>query len=210
MALQPLRNECEIIIVDGNSSDHTLDTASTLVDKILTSGKGRARQMNAGAKQAKGDMLIFLHADTLLPDPSLSLISQTLKQTENSWGRFDIQLSGKPIMLKVIATFMNWRSRLTSIATGDQAVFVSKQLFAEVGGYADIALMEDINLCAKLKKTSPPICLNAKVTSSSRRWERFGIMKTILLMWSLRLRYFFGENPDTLSTLYSKGLFWKP
>jgi len=210
LAIQAFRDECETIIVDGGSSDNTLVIAHPLVDKTLVSDKGRARQMNTGAKQAKGDILIFLHADTLLADLSLDWISRMFMQTNKRWGRFDIQLSGKPFMLKVIAALMNYRSRLTGIATGDQVIFVSKQLFNEVGGYSDIALMEDINLCSKLKKITPPICLKVKVTSSGRRWEQFGILKTILLMWSLRLRYFFGENPDTLSTLYSKGLFWKP
>jgi hypothetical protein len=113
-------------------------------------------------------------------------------------------------MLKVISAFMNWRSRITGIATGDQVIFVNKQLFNIVGGYPDIALMEDISLCAKLKKIKPPICLNAKVVSSGRRWEQFGVLKTILLMWSIRVRYFLGEDPETLSVLYSRGLFWKP
>lgn len=203
--LQTFRSQCEVIIVDGGSIDSTIGLATPLTDKVIISTKGRAKQMNAGAQQAKGNMLIFLHADTSLPENALELI----RQTESSWGRFDISLSGKPIMLKVISTFMNWRSRLTGIATGDQVIFVSKPLFDEVGGYPDIALMEDISLCAMLKKISAPHCLKAKVISSGRRWEQFGVFKTILLMWSIRLRYFFGENPDVLANLYSRGVFWK-
>lgn len=205
IALQSLRNQSEIIIVDGGSVDDTVELSRSLVDKVIVSAKGRAKQMNAGATQAKGEILVFLHADTFLPENALALISQE----NHGWGRFDIQLKGEAFMLGVIAIFMNWRSRLTGIATGDHVIFVSKPLFGRVGGYSDIALMEDIDLCMKLKKISSPSCLGVKVVSSGRRWEQFGVFKTILLMWSLRLRYFFGENPDVLSALYSRGLFWK-
>lgn len=208
--LQTLKDACEIIIVDGGSNDNTLIIAKPLADKIIKSTPGRARQMNVGAKQAKGETLVFLHADTFLPENALDLITKALTKTNNGWGRFNIQLKGKHPMLKVIAVFMNFRSCLTGIATGDQVIFVSKQLFDKVGGYPDIALMEDISFCAKLKNFSDFTCIKAKVTSSGRRWEKNGIFKTILLMWRLRLGHFFGENPDTLSTLYSRGIFWKP
>jgi len=206
LKLQTIKNNGEIIVVDGGSTDNTVELAQILSDKVISSDKGRASQMNAGAKIATGKMLIFLHADTSLPDNALDLI----KQSNNSWGRFDIKLTGKPFMLKVVAWFMNWRSRLTGIATGDQVIFVNRQLFNQVGGYPDIALMEDISLCTVLKKISKPDCLKAKVTSSGRRWEEFGAIRTILLMWSLRLRYYFGEKPEVLAKLYSRGQFWKP
>lgn len=205
-ALQSLRNQCEIIVVDGGNIDDTVEICKPLADKVVFSVKGRAKQMNAGAKKAKGEMLVFLHADTFLPENVLELMGQI----NQDWGRFNIQLNGNSVMLKVISAFMNWRSRITGIATGDQVIFVNKQLFNNVGGYPDIALMEDISLCAKLKKIKPPICLNAKVVSSGRRWEQIGVIKTILLMWSIRIRYFLGEDPETLSVLYSRGLFWKP
>ncbi len=205
-ALQLLRNQCEIIVVDGGSIDDTVEISKPLADRVIGSVKGRAKQMNAGAEKAKGEMLVFLHADTFLPENALEL----LDQLNQDWGRFSIQLNGKPVMLKVISAFMNWRSRITGIATGDQVIFVNKQLFNIMGGYSDIALMEDISLCVKLKKIKLPICLNAKVVSSGRRWEQFGVLKTILLMWSIRIRYFLGENPEILSVLYSRGLFWKP
>lgn len=204
-ALQSLKHQTEIIVVDGGSIDETVEISKPLADKVIVSTTGRAQQMNAGAVLAKGDMLVFLHADTVLPDNAVRLITQA----PNRWGRFDIELKGKPVMLKVVAALMNWRSRLTGIATGDQVIFVKKHLFDSVGGYSNIALMEDINLCSKLKKISFPSCLKAKVESSGRRWEQFGVFKTILLMWSLRLRYFLGENPEILSKLYSRGLFWK-
>lgn len=208
LPLQPLRNNCEIIIVDAGSasSDHPY---AHLADKIINSTRGRARQMNLGASLATGDILIFLHADTYLPENALQLIEQHIG-INKQWGRFDIQLSGDHFMLKIIAWMMNRRSRLTGIATGDQVIFVSKEAFAAVGQYPEIALMEDIALSKALKKASPPVCISAKVTSSGRRWERYGIYRTIMLMWSLRLRYFFGADPQLLAVLYSRGQFWKP
>jgi len=206
LALQPLRNNCEIIIVDATNDQSAIPVH--LADKIIGSAKGRARQMNIGASHASGDVLIFLHADTALPENALQLIEQHLGNKQ--WGRFDIQLSGDHVMMKVIAGMMNRRSRWTGIATGDQVIFVTRAAFAAVGHYPEIDLMEDIALSKALKKISPPVCLNAKVTSSGRRWEHNGIYKTILLMWSLRLRYFFGADPQLLVALYSRGQFWKP
>jgi rSAM/selenodomain-associated transferase 2 len=206
LALLPLRNECEIIIDDGDSIDNTRILAAPLADKVIISAKGRSRQMNNGTKYAAGDVLIFLHADTCLPDNALQLIQQKIGGAR-PWGRFDIQLSGKHFMLKVIAQMMNWRSRLTGIATGDQVIFVTRQAFEKAGQYPEINLMEDIALCKALKKISPPICLKGKVISSGRRWERNGIYKTILMMWSIRLRYFFGTDPQTLAFLYTNGSF---
>ena len=205
-ALQPLRNNCEIIIVDGGSIDNTRVIARSLADKVVSSDKGRARQMNNGTRYASGNVLIFLHADTSLPKNALQLIQQKLNSSRK-WGRFDIQLSGNHFMLKVIAQMMNWRSRLTGIATGDQVIFVTRLAFEKAGQYPEISLMEDIAICKALRKISPPICLKAKVISSDRRWERYGIYKTILLMWNIRLRYFFGADPQTLAFLYTNGAF---
>lgn len=205
--LQPLRSNCEIIIVDA--SDTPQPIPAVLADKIISSAKGRARQMNIGVSHASSDILMFLHADTYLPEHTLQLIEQHIS-IDKQWGRFDIQLSGDHFMLKVIAGMMNLRSRLTGIATGDQVIFVTRKAFAAVGHYPEIALMEDIALSKALKKISPPICINAKVTSSGRRWEQSGIYRTILLMWVLRLRYFFGADPQLLADLYTRGQFWKP
>ncbi|MBF6649456.1 TIGR04283 family arsenosugar biosynthesis glycosyltransferase [Methylobacter sp. BlB1] len=208
-ALQPLRNDCELIVVDGGSTDGTPAIAEPLADQVISAPKGRARQMNAGARQATGEVLLFLHADTFLPDNAIQLIREQINRPA-PWGRFDIRLSGDHFMLKVISQMMNWRSRLTGIATGDQAIFVTHEAFTAVGGYPDISLMEDIALCKALNKISPPLCLKAKVNSSGRRWLQFGLYKTILFMWSLRLRYFFGADPKTLARLYSGGHLWKP
>lgn len=206
LVLQPLRNECEIIIVDGDSIDNTRILAAPLADKVITSALGRSKQMNNGARHAARDVLIFLHVDTCLPENALQLIQEKISRN-GQWGRFDIQLSGNHFMLIVIAQMMNWRSRLTGIATGDQVIFVTRPAFEKAGQYPEINLMEDIAICKALKKISPPICLKAKVISSGRRWERNGIYKTILLMWSLRLRYFFGADPKKLAFFYSHSVF---
>ncbi|MGR9052927.1 MAG: TIGR04283 family arsenosugar biosynthesis glycosyltransferase [Gammaproteobacteria bacterium] len=208
-ALQPLREISEIIAVDGGSRDGTVALAETWVDCVLHSPAGRAKQMNCGARRAEGDILIFLHADTLLPDKALDAVAQAV-ETTSPWGRFDIRLTGSHTMLTIVSRLMNLRSRLTGIATGDQTLFVERELFEKVGGFPDIALMEDIALSRTLKKYAFPACLSAKVVSSGRRWERYGVFKTIVLMWCLRLRYFLGENPERLAYLYSRGLFWKP
>lgn len=195
---------CEVIVIDGGSTDNTLKLAKPLADKLLTSDKGRAVQMNAGAEQAQGDVLVFLHADTVLPDNAITLIKNAIND-QQQWGRFDVALMGNHPMLKTVAWLMNWRSRLTGIATGDQAIFINRRLFESVGGYPVIALMEDIELCKRLKTISPPICLKIKVKASGRRWERDGVFKTILLMWWLRLRYFLGADPAVLVKAYYKG-----
>jgi rSAM/selenodomain-associated transferase 2 len=205
-ALQPLRNECEIIVVDAESIDNTQALALPLANKIIVSAKGRSIQMNEGASQATGDVLIFLHVDTTLPEHALRLIDQQISPTR-PWGRFDIQLDGYSIMFRIIAWMMNWRSRISSIATGDQVIFVTRSIFEKVGRYPEISLMEDIALSKALNKISRPICLKAKVISSGRRWERNGIFRTILLMWSLRLRYSLGANPQTLALLYNQNTF---
>lgn len=209
LALQPLRQQqCQIIVADGGSYDTTVAIAGPLVDVVINTDKGRAKQMNAGAKLANNKTLLFLHADTFLPANTLKLILQSLKN-EQHWGRFDVQLKGKHSLLTIIAFMMNWRSRLSGIATGDQAIFVSKHDFKQIGGYPDIALMEDIGLCQRLNKLSAPVCLRAKVITSSRRWEDNGICKTILLMWWLRTGFFLGVAPATLAKLYYQREFWK-
>jgi rSAM/selenodomain-associated transferase 2 len=207
-SLKSLRDRAEIIVCDGGSTDNTVGTADELADQVLISKKGRARQMNVAAQHAQGDILLFLHADTFLPDGALTLIEKKMTNGRK-WGRFDIRLSGQHKMLRIIAFMMNWRSRLTGIATGDQVIFVTRETFVEVGGYPDIDLMEDITLCKALKKIGPPVCLSTQVTSSGRRWEQFGVLRTMFLMWSLRLRFFLGGDPSDLSILYHRGHFWK-
>lgn len=191
----------EIIIVDGGSQDETVAKASRVADRVIESPPGRAVQMNAGAHAATAGQLLFLHADTQLPRRADRLIDAALAG-RHRWGRFDIRLEGRHPMLPVIATAMNWRSRLTGIATGDQALFMTRSAFDEVGGFPDQPLMEDIALSKRLRRLSPPACLRQRVSSSGRRWEHNGAWSTILLMWRLRYRYWRGEAPEQLARAY--------
>ncbi|HKQ25223.1 MAG TPA: TIGR04283 family arsenosugar biosynthesis glycosyltransferase [Burkholderiales bacterium] len=205
--LQPLQRlrerSVELILVDGGSGDGTVAAASPLVDGMLQlSTRGRAVQMNAGAAHASGDVLLFLHADTRLPDDGVRLILDGLHETGRRWGRFDIALSGASPMLRVVEWTMNLRSRLTGIATGDQGLFVERRLFDEIGGFPAIALMEDVALSAALKRHGRPLCLAQRVIASSRRWEKNGIWRTIVLMWRLRLAYFLGAGSKRLAEIY--------
>jgi rSAM/selenodomain-associated transferase 2 len=192
----------EVIVIDGGSDDDTVALATPLADCVITAPRGRAAQMNAGAAIASGDVLLFLHADTRLPDDADRLVLDGLAQSGREWGRFDVTIDGAHLLLPMIAWFMNMRSRLTGITTGDQAIFVTRDAFAAVSGFPPIALMEDITLAHTLKRVSPPLCLRERVTTSGRRWEKRGVVRTILLMWRLRLMYFFGVSPDELARRY--------
>ncbi len=201
--LQSLRQQgCELIVVDGGSTDNSVVIATPLADQVLTARKGRAAQMNAGARAAQGDIFWFLHGDSLPPPAAAALIRTALNRSGHAWGRFDVQLSGSQPLLRVVETLMNTRSCLTGIATGDQGIFMRRAVFEHVGGYPDIALMEDIALSRALKRISRPVCLRQYLLTSSRRWEQNGIWKTILLMWRLRLAYFLGADPTRLARLY--------
>ena len=191
----------ELIIVDGGSVDNTLVIAYEITDKVVVSKAGRALQMNSGADIASGEVLLFLHADTLLPDNALQTIID-LFQKKNYWGRFNVRLSSNKNIYRLIERLMNLRSCLTSIATGDQAIFIERNLFDRVGRFPEIALMEDVAISKQLKKIVKPVCLKQKVITSSRRWETKGVVSTVLLMWKLRLYYFFGMSPDKLKQLY--------
>lgn len=191
----------EIIIVDGGSQDETITQASRVATRVIESPQGRAVQMNAGAHAATAGQLLFLHADTQLPQRADRLVDEALAG-RHRWGRFDIRLEGRHPMLPVIGTAMNWRSRLTGIATGDQALFMARSAFDEVGGFPDQPLMEDIALSRLLRRLSPPACLRQRVSSSGRRWEHNGAWPTILLMWWLRYRYWRGEAPEQLARAY--------
>ncbi len=202
-ALQPYRGKnLEIIVVDGGSHDGTLALTNSLADLSLESIRGRANQMNFGATKAHGEYLMFLHADTSVPPNAYETLENSLLEGI-VWGRFDIALSGEKGSLRMVELMMNTRSRWSGIATGDQAIFVRSDVFKNIGGYPDIALMEDIALSKKLKRITRPICLIEKVTTSSRRWESNGILRTILLMWILRFKYFFGVDPADLAKQYS-------
>lgn len=201
--LQQLRAQGhEVIVVDGGSDDDTAEHARALCDQLLNAPRGRARQMNAGAEVAKGDVLWFLHADTLASVTAADALVTALSQSNREWGRFDVRLSGSSPLLRVVETLMNLRSRLTGIATGDQGIFVRRGLFERLGGYPDIPLMEDIALSRLLKRQCAPICLRERLLTSSRRWEQQGVVRTILLMWRLRFAYWRGVSPDHLAVRY--------
>ena len=201
--LQPWRAQgAEIVVVDGGSEDGTAGLAAPTADRVLVSPPGRGLQMNAGARAATGRLLLFLHADTRLPPVAMRELARMLADDAPGWGRFDIQLDGHHCLLPVVARLMNLRSALTGIATGDQALFVTRDWFLRVGGFEEIPLMEDIRFSRALRALAWPRRLRCRATTSGRRWERHGAVRTILLMWTLRLLHFLGVEPTRLARWY--------
>lgn len=201
-ALDELRKRgIEVIVVDGGSRDATLARVGARADVVRTTRHGRARQMNAGAAAASGDILLFLHADTRLPHDADRLVIEVV-ESGALWGRFDVRIEGRPAMLWVVSTLMNWRSRVSGIATGDQAIFVRRATFIQVGGFPIQPLMEDIEMSRRLRALDRPACIPARVTTSGRRWETHGVWRTIGLMWKLRWHYWRGASAHTLARRY--------
>ena len=194
----------ELIVVDGGSRDRTPELAAPLSDHVLHSKPGRAVQMNAGAEVASGDIVLFLHADTQLPASAPAELDQQFRVPGFLWGRFDVRFTGSSPLLGMVAFSMNLRSHVTGVATGDQAIFVDRLGFLQCGGFAAIPLMEDIELSKRLRHRAWPRRINTRVLVSSRRWERDGIIRTIALMWWLRLLYFLGTPTSMLSRIYYK------
>lgn len=191
----------QLVMVDGGSSDRTVEIARDAEFEVLESTRGRANQMNVGARSAHSDLLLFLHIDTELPPGALKKIENSL-QDRYAWGRFDVRIVGRSRWLDVVSFFMNMRSRMTGIATGDQALFMTREIFERVDGFPDQPLMEDIEISKQLKRLSRPVCLRDKVATSGRRWDKHGVWKTILLMWRLRWAYWRGVPADDLARLY--------
>lgn len=201
--LQAMRGRgVEVIVCDGGSDDGTAKLAVPWADRVLSTPRGRARQMNAGAALAGSPVLLFLHADTRLPDHADDLVLTGLATSGRVWGRFDVRIAGKPGLLRMVAFFMNRRSRWSGIATGDQAIFVRREAFETVGGFPDQPLMEDIELSKRLRRFGPPLCLPEKVVTSGRRWEQHGAWRTIWLMWRLRWLYWLGVSAERLAGMY--------
>jgi rSAM/selenodomain-associated transferase 2 len=202
-ALQPLRLAgVEVIVVDGGSSDGTVDRMGRRADAVLRSAPGRALQQNAGAAAARGEVLLFLHADTRLPPDAVEQVLDGMSGSGRGWGRFDVRLTGRALPFRFIERLISLRSRLTGIATGDQAIFVRRDRFEQVGGFPPLPLMEDLALSRRLRAGGRPLSLRAAVTTSSRRWETRGIWRTILLMWRLRLEFWLGGDPARLAARY--------
>lgn len=202
LALQVYRQQGhEIILVDGGSNDDTIAQAQGLCDQIFTTARGRGQQMNAGAAAAQSDILVFLHADTQLPSAADQLINAAL--ADKHWGFFKLRLDGQQLLFRLIETLMNWRSRLSRITTGDQTLFIRRQLFNEINGFPEIELMEDIGISKRLKSTGQkPRFITTAVTTSCRRWQQGGILTTVLLMWRLRWAYFLGSDHRQLARRY--------
>jgi rSAM/selenodomain-associated transferase 2 len=192
----------EVIVVDGGSRDATRALAAPLADRVIECERGRARQMNAGAALARAPVLLFLHADTRLPANAVERLLAGLASSGLAWGRFDVRIEGRHPLLRVVAACMNVRSRLGGIATGDQAIFVRRDAFEQAWRFPDIPLMEDVALSSALRRRSRPLCLRERVTTSARRWERGGTVRTIVLMWRLRLAYALGADPRGLARRY--------
>jgi rSAM/selenodomain-associated transferase 2 len=200
-ALGPLRARgVEIVIADGGSRDSTVERARALADRIVMAPRGRGAQMNAGAAAATGRVLLFLHADTRLPGDADRLVCDGLARSGRAWGHFDVRIDGAHLLLPVVAAAMNLRTRATGVATGDQAMFMTRDAFGP--GFPDIPLMEDIAMAKRLKRRGPPLRLAGPAVTSGRRWERHGVLRTVLLMWWLRLAYFFGADPARLARAY--------
>lgn len=194
--LQRLSKQCQVIPVDGGSDDGTFEMLKELFPQTIRTTVGRATQMNAGAALAQGEYLLFLHADTILPESFVD-------QIKDDWGRFDVRFDNDSVVMRVVAFFMNQRSRYTKVATGDQAIFIKKSVFQKIEGFAEIPLMEDVEITKRLRQTFTCHCSRAKVITSARRWQLNGILSTVLLMWKLRLQYFCGVSPEELRQKYA-------
>ena len=195
---------CEIIVVDGGSTDRTAEVVRDGPARLVVAARGRAAQMNQGARHAAGDVLLFLHADTRLPATAGADVEGSMTDPGCVGGRFDIRLDSPRPLLRVVGHMISLRSRLTRVATGDQAIFVRRTVFEGLGGFPEIPIMEDVAFCRALKRQGRIACLRSRVVSSARRWEQNGPVRTILLMWALKALYLAGVAPARLKRLYSE------
>jgi rSAM/selenodomain-associated transferase 2 len=206
-ALRPFRERnVEIIVVDGGSGDDTAMLARPLADQVIRSPSGLARQMNEGAKVANGFILMFLHPETTLPPDADTQVMYGRARDTSVWGRFDLRIAGRHMLLPLVARYLNWRSRATGLATGDQAIFIQRETFFRIGGFLHIPVMEDVELCERLREISPPICVSSRATVPGNRYDRDGIWKTLRTMTAMRWRYRMGAKPEQLAKRYGRAL----
>ncbi len=199
--LKALQGVDEIVFVDGESSDGSAALIQAAGFICLLSTAGRAKQMNMGTAQTKSEIILYLHVDTAISSSHISDIKKTYNQAF-AYGRFDVSLSNKRLTYRIISFFINLRSCLSKVATGDQGIFVRRTMFEAVGGYPEIPLMEDIALTKALRRKGKVLCLRNKLETSSRRWEQHGVMRTVWLMWKLRFLYWLGVSPEKLAGMY--------
>ena len=205
-SLAPARERgAQVVVVDGGSEDATVSIALRWADVVRRAPRGRASQLNAGAEGATGEILWFLHADSLPPAHGDIALVDAIGERAMAWGRFDVKIESGRRSLGIVAAMMNLRSRATGIATGDQGLFATRALFEYAGGFAPQGLMEDIEFCRAARRIALPINLRARIITSGRRWEQYGVARTVLLMWALRLAYFLGADPDSLAARYERG-----
>ena len=196
---------CEVVVVDGESTDETAEIARPMVDRVLRSEPGRARQMNAGAAVTRGEGIFFLHADTRVPPGFAAAILTALEDPRVVGGRFDVELDAEGFTFRVISGMINLRSRWTRLFTGDQGIFIRRSAFDRLGGFPEIALLEDLALSTKMKRAGEIASLRARVRTSARRWQEDGVARTVALMWGIRALYWFGVSPARLTRFYRAG-----
>lgn len=194
--------QMQLIVADGGSVDDTVGIARRFADRVVCSARGRAVQMNAGACKATGDVLWFVHADTVVPAAAGDAVLGAIGERDAVWGYFDVRLDGEPALLRVVERMMKLRTRVTGVATGDQGIWVRRSVFEAVGGYAPLPLMEDVALSKRLRRLRRPLCLPLRLSTSARRWQARGTVRTVMLMWWLRLAFWLGVSPETLARWY--------
>lgn len=202
-ALRRGASDAEIVVVDGGSSDASVAIARPLCDFVFVAPRGRARQMNAGARASHGDVLVFVHADTIVPSSFSADIATALSDPAVVGGRFDVQLDSRALPFRVIGALISLRSRISRTATGDQAIFVRRDVFDRLGGFPQLELCEDLEFSRRLKRAGRVACLRSRVTTSARRWNRDGVVRTVLKMWMIRAMYLIGVPPARLKRMYA-------
>ena len=203
VALRRGAPDAEIVVVDGGSIDASVAQARPLCDALIVASRGRARQMNAGARASHGDAIAFVHADTIVPPTFAADIASALSDSAAVGGRFDVELDDRAIPYRIIGAMISLRSRLSRTGTGDQAIFVRRAIFDRLGGFPELELCEDLEFSRRMKRAGRVACLRARVTTSARRWNRDGVVRTVVRMWLIRAMYLLGVPPARLKRMYS-------